>query len=52
MASAYPNGVSLGRMFFGESMFSRQPDASKVAFAHLARQLLHRMVLASSYDRF
>ena len=32
-------GVSLGRMFFGESMFSRQPDASKVAFAHLARQL-------------
>ena len=32
-------GVSLGRMFFGESMFSRQPDASKVAFAHLAAQL-------------
>ena len=32
-------GVSLGRMFFGESMFSRAPDASKVALAHLARQL-------------
>ena len=32
-------GVSLGRMFFGESMFSRVSDASKVAFAHLARQL-------------
>ena len=32
-------GVSLGAMFFGESMFSRQPDASKVALAHLARQL-------------
>ena len=32
-------GVSLGRIFFGESMFSRQPDASKVAFAHLAAQL-------------
>jgi len=32
-------GVSLGRMFFGESMFSRVPDASKVALAHLARQL-------------
>ena len=32
-------GVSLGRMFFGESMFSRGPDASKVALAHLARQL-------------
>ena len=32
-------GVSLGRMFFGESMFSRAPDASKVALAHLAAQL-------------
>ena len=28
-------GVSLGRMFFGESMFAREPDASKVALAHL-----------------
>lgn len=28
-------GVSLGRMFFGESMFSRVPDASKVALAAL-----------------
>jgi leucyl/phenylalanyl-tRNA--protein transferase len=26
-------------MFFGESMFMRQTDASKVAFAHLVRQL-------------
>ncbi len=33
-------GVSLGRMFFGESMFSRVPDASKIALCHLARQLL------------
>ena len=32
-------GVSLGRMFFGESMFSAAADASKVALAHLARQL-------------
>ncbi|MDX1253578.1 MAG: leucyl/phenylalanyl-tRNA--protein transferase [Gammaproteobacteria bacterium] len=32
-------GVALGRMFFGESMFSRATDASKVAFAHLVRQL-------------
>ncbi len=32
-------GVSLGRAFFGESMFSRVSDASKIAFAHLARQL-------------
>lgn len=33
-------GVSLGRIFFGESMFSHAPDASKVALAHLARQLV------------
>lgn len=32
-------GVSLGRMFFGESMFSEKPDASKIALCHLARQL-------------
>jgi len=32
-------GVALGRMFFGESMFTRVPDASKIALAHLARQL-------------
>ena len=28
-------GVSLGRMFFGESMFSHRTDASKIAFAAL-----------------
>jgi leucyl/phenylalanyl-tRNA--protein transferase len=32
-------GVALGSVFFGESMFSRATDASKVAFAHLVRQL-------------
>jgi leucyl/phenylalanyl-tRNA--protein transferase len=32
-------GVALGRMFFGESMFSRRRDASKVALVVLARQL-------------
>lgn len=32
-------GVALGSMFFGESMFSRAPDASKAAFATLARAL-------------
>lgn len=32
-------GVSLGAAFFGESMFARCPDASKVAFVTLARQL-------------
>jgi leucyl/phenylalanyl-tRNA--protein transferase len=32
-------GVSLGCMFFGESMFSRRRDASKLAFVHLVRHL-------------
>ena len=32
-------GVALGRMFFGESMFARRSDASKVALVHLVRQL-------------
>ena len=34
-------GVAIGRMFYGESMFSREPDASKVALVRLARQLQH-----------
>lgn len=33
-------GVSLGRMFFGESMFARARDASKVALVSLCDQLL------------
>ena len=32
-------GVSLGRAFFGESMFARVADASKVAFAEFVGQL-------------
>jgi len=32
-------GIAIGRMFYGESMFSREANASKVALAHLARQL-------------
>ena len=30
-------GIGIGNMFFGESMFHRVTDASKVAFVHLAR---------------
>jgi leucyl/phenylalanyl-tRNA--protein transferase len=33
-------GVSLGGAFFGESMFSRARDASKVALVHLAGRLI------------
>jgi leucyl/phenylalanyl-tRNA---protein transferase len=32
-------GLSLGTAFFGESMFAREPDASKVAFVALVEQL-------------
>ena len=35
-------GIALGKIFFGESMFSRQSNASKVAFVYLAEKLLER----------
>lgn len=33
-------GVSIGAAFFGESMYSRETDASKVALVHLAGRLI------------
>lgn len=33
-------GVSLGAAFFGESMFSRATDASKIALVHLVARLI------------
>ena len=33
-------GVSVGGAFFGESMFSRSTDASKIALVHLAARLI------------
>lgn len=38
-------GISLGRIFFGESMFSRETDASKVALVALCR-----LLAAHGYD--
>jgi leucyl/phenylalanyl-tRNA--protein transferase len=32
-------GVGVGRMFYGESMFTRERDASKIAMVHLVRHL-------------
>ncbi|MDO9452026.1 MAG: leucyl/phenylalanyl-tRNA--protein transferase [Stagnimonas sp.] len=32
-------GIAIGRIFFGESMFSTATDASKLALVHLAQQL-------------
>ena len=34
--------MAIGRAFYGESMFSRVSDASKIALAHLARYLERR----------
>ena len=34
-------GVHLGGAFFGESMFSTERDASKIALVHLVARLLH-----------
>ncbi|HEX8949011.1 MAG TPA: leucyl/phenylalanyl-tRNA--protein transferase [Dissulfurispiraceae bacterium] len=33
-------GIALGKAFFGESMFARESNASKVAFARLVRKLI------------
>ncbi len=38
-------GVSLGRVFFGESMFSREPDASKIALVELIDQARARGIV-------
>ncbi len=35
-------GIALGRAFYGESMFARVSDASKIALAHLVPQLARR----------
>jgi len=40
-------GVCIGRMFYGESMFSNAANASKIALAHLSRQM-ERWSLADS----
>ena len=32
-------GIAINRVFFGESMFSRESDASKIAFSYLVQQL-------------
>ena len=34
-------GLTIGAAFFGESMFSRQTDGSKIALAYLIHRLKH-----------
>jgi leucyl/phenylalanyl-tRNA--protein transferase len=38
-------GVRMGAVFFGESMFSRERDASKVALAHLVQACLQNNIV-------
>jgi leucyl/phenylalanyl-tRNA--protein transferase len=38
-------GVCLGKVFFGESMFSREPDASKVALIRLVNECQRRAIV-------
>lgn len=35
-------GVAIGRAFFGESMFTREPNASKICLVHLVQRLIER----------
>ncbi|MEJ2620743.1 MAG: leucyl/phenylalanyl-tRNA--protein transferase [Candidatus Thiodiazotropha sp.] len=47
-------GMAIGRVFFGESMFSRTSDSSKVALVYLSRQLKawgFRMIDCQVYTR-
>jgi leucyl/phenylalanyl-tRNA--protein transferase len=37
-------GVKIGRMFYGESMFHTQPNASKIAFVYLVKWLQEQQV--------
>lgn len=43
-------GIQIGRVFFGESMFSRKRDASKVAMVHLCETRELRLVDAQVYS--
>ena len=43
-------GVKLGQVFFGESMFSRMKDASKVAMVHLCENHKYRLIDAQVYS--
>ena len=37
-------GVVIGDVFFGESMFSKGRDASKIALVHLVKQRVYRLI--------
>ena len=43
-------GIRIGGMFFGESMFSRDTDASKLALVHLCRDIRPRLIDVQVYS--
>jgi len=44
-------GVSLGDIFFGESMFSKKPDASKVALEYLCNSVKPKLIDVQVYSK-
>lgn len=44
-------GMSLGDMFFGESMFSKQADASKVALEYLCNSIRPKLIDVQVYSK-
>ena len=44
-------GISIGEMFFGESMFSRKPDASKVALEYLCNTIKPKLIDVQVYSK-
>ena len=44
-------GMSLGEMFFGESMFSKVPDASKVALEYLCNSVKPKLIDVQVYSK-
>jgi len=43
-------GMSIGKVFFGESMFSRKPDASKVALEYLCNTVRPKLIDVQVYS--
>ena len=43
-------GLQIGQVFFGESMFTRAKDASKIAMAHLCQNRKNRLIDAQVYS--
>ena len=45
-------GIALGSIFFGESMFARRSDASKIAFVHLVEYHVLNKIIPNKHYQF